>query len=132
MVIGEKCWIPSRWFAVSMNPPVPGVDASTNDNGENHSALPVDSMTCSSETPRVRSRSGSTCTWSWRSRFPQMATFATPCTPIKRGAITQRASTDILIGDTLFDETPIIIARFVDDRGSSICGGFETFGSACA
>jgi hypothetical protein len=61
-----------------------------------------------------------------------MATFATPCTPIKRGTITQRASTDIWIGDLLFDETPIISARFVDDRGSSICGGFETFGRACA
>ena len=28
VVIGEMCWMPSRWLAVSMNPPVPGVEAS--------------------------------------------------------------------------------------------------------
>ena len=45
------CWTPSRWFGVSMNPPVPGVDASTKVSGETQSAFPVVSMTCTSETP---------------------------------------------------------------------------------
>ena len=44
----------------------------------------------------------------------------------------QRASTDIWIGDSVFDVTPTISTRFVDDSGCSICGGFDTFGSACA
>ena len=49
--IGEMCWTLSRWFGVSMNPPVPGVEASTKLSGDTHRALPVDSMTCPSDTP---------------------------------------------------------------------------------
>ena len=50
VAIGRTCRTPSRWFGVSMNPPVPGVDASRKLSGETHSALPVVSMTCSSVT----------------------------------------------------------------------------------
>ena len=112
-------------------PPVPGVDASTN-GGETQSAFPAVSSTCSSDTFLSRRRSGSTCTWSWRSRWPQIDTLATPGTPVSRGAIVQRACTDISIGDTSFDESPTISTRFVDESGCSICGGFDTCGSACA
>ena len=37
--------MPMRWFDVSMNPPVPGVEASTNDSDDTQSALPVVSRT---------------------------------------------------------------------------------------
>ena len=46
-MIGRLCWMPRRWLGVSMNPPVPGVDASRNVSGDTHSALPVERMTCS-------------------------------------------------------------------------------------
>ena len=49
-----------RWFADSMNPPVPGVEASTNVNGDTQSALPVVSMTWVRLTLSCRSRAGST------------------------------------------------------------------------
>ena len=61
-----------------MNPPVPGVEASRKVSGETHSALPVVLMTCSSETSASRSRSGSTRTWSWRSRWPQIGDVGHP------------------------------------------------------
>ena len=41
----------------------------------------------SSVTPWARSRSGSTSTWNCRSRWPQIATLATPGTAISRGRI---------------------------------------------
>ena len=40
----------SRWLTVSMNPPVPGLDASRKLSGETSSALPVVRITCPSET----------------------------------------------------------------------------------
>ena len=43
--------MPSRWFGVSMKPPVPGVDASRNVSGETHRALPVVLMTSPQVTP---------------------------------------------------------------------------------
>src|SRR5215472_7042843 len=48
--IGEMCWTAMRWLADSKKPPVPGVDASTNVSGDTHSALPVVSITCVSDT----------------------------------------------------------------------------------
>ena len=68
--MGEMCWTARRWLADSKNPPVPGVEASTNVSGDTHSALPAVSITCVSETWSARSRFGSTCTWSCRSRWP--------------------------------------------------------------
>ena len=109
--IGRMCWMPRRWFGVSMNPPVPGVDASRNVSGETHRALPAVSMTCSSLTRCWRSRRGSTSTWSWRSRWPQIATLATPGTPISRGRIVQRASTDMSISDLVGRANPTIMKR---------------------
>ena len=58
-----------------------------------------------------------------------MATLATPGTPIRRGLIVQRASTDSSIMDSFFEDTPIIIVRLVADTGLSITGRCETFGS---
>src|SRR5262249_22721932 len=57
-------------------------------------------MICSWVMPYARSRSGSTWTWSCRSRWPQIETFATPGTPIRRGLIVQRASTESSIGES--------------------------------
>ena len=70
VVIGSTCWTARRWFLPSMNPPVPGVDASTKVSGETHSALPAVSMTWVRVTSLPRSFEGSTCTWSCRSRSP--------------------------------------------------------------
>ena len=89
-------------------------------------------MTCCSETFASLSFCGSTCTCSCRARSPQIETLATPGTPSRRGMIVQRASTDIWIGDSVFELTPTISTRFVDESGCRICGGFETFGSAWA
>jgi hypothetical protein len=68
VVIGETCWIANRWLEVSMNPPVPGVEASTKVSGDTHRALPVVLITWLSVTPFWRSRAGSTCTCNCRSR----------------------------------------------------------------
>src|SRR5437867_572254 len=100
-----------------MNPPVPGVDASTKLNDDTQSALPAVSKTLNSDTPRSCSRFGSTWTWSCRSRWPQIATLATPGTPISRGTIVHRASTDIWIGDRDFEDSPTISTRLVADSG---------------
>ena len=43
--------------------------------------------------------------------------------------IFQRASTDIWTNDSSSDVNPIIINRFVADRGCSMTGGLVTFGS---
>ena len=61
-----------------------------------------------------------------------MATFATPGTPSSRGRIVQRARMDISIRETSFDESATISTRLADERGWSIAGGLDTFGSACA
>ncbi len=132
VLIGRSCWMPSRWLGLSTNPPVPGVEASTKLSGDTHSALPVVVSTWSSETPRFRSRSGSTWTWSCWSRSPQMATLATPGTPIRRGRIFHRASTDIWISDRSLEVRPIIMTRLVEEVGWSITGGLETCGMPTA
>jgi UDP-N-acetylmuramate-alanine ligase len=64
--MGRTCWMPSRWFGVSMNPPVPGAEASRNVSGENQSEFPVELTICCSVIPASRSRSGSTSTCSPR------------------------------------------------------------------
>ena len=70
--------------------------ASRNVSGDTNCALPAVSMTCSSDTPCSRSCAGSTCTCSWRSRWPQIGDVGHPGTPISLGRIVQRASTDML------------------------------------
>ena len=84
-----------------MNPPVPGVDASTKLSGETQSALPAVSMTCDRETPLPRSPPGRPAPAAADRGDPRSETFATPETPISRGTIVQRASTDISIGETV-------------------------------
>ena len=64
--------------------------------------------------------------------MPQMATFATPGTDNRAGRIVQRASTDISIADTCFEDRPTIMARLVADRGGRMTGGCATFGNAYA
>ena len=49
--------------------------------------------------------------------MPQMATFATPGTPIRRGRTVQREITDRSIGESCFEESPIINTRLDDERG---------------
>ncbi len=111
-----------------MKPPVPGVEASVKLSGDTHSAFAVLWITWSREMPCPRSFCGSTCTCSCRSRWPQIATFATPGTPIRRGLIFQRASTDMSIRDTSLEDSPIIMTRPVDDSGCSMLGALDTFG----
>ena len=131
-MIGEICRMPSRCWAVSMNPPVPGVDASTKLNDDTHSEFAGGFEDLQQRNLLSCNRFGSTCTCSCRSRWPQIATLATPGTPIKRGIIVQRASTPIWIRETSFEDSPIIMTRPVDDRGWSMVGGFDTCGSANA
>src|SRR5947209_17604211 len=64
--------------------------------------------------------------------MPQMATFATPGTDNKAGRMCQRASTDISIADTCFEDSPTIMARLVADSGGRMTGGCATFGNAYA
>src|SRR5437660_12299278 len=62
--------------------------------------------------------------------MPQTATFATPGTDNRAGRMFHRASTDIWIGDTDFEESPTIITRLVADRGGRMVGGCATLGNA--
>src|SRR5215470_11557370 len=61
-----------------------------------------------------------------------MDTLATPGTPISRGLIFQRASTDMSIGDTDEDDSLIMATRPDADVGWIMIGGLPTLGSACA
>ncbi len=130
--LSKTCCTENRCWGVSMKPPVPGVDASRKDSGETTWALPAVATTWFSVTFLSRRRSGSTWTWSSRSRWPQIATLATPGTPMSAGFIVQRASTPCWIGVSLSDDSPIIITRLAEDSGWSIVGGRETLGSAWA
>ena len=85
--------------------------------------------TSSSVTPCARSRSGSTSTWNCRSRWPQIATLATPGIAISRGRIVHCASVVSSICDSVFDVMPIFSTRLSDDSGDSITGGRATAGS---
>src|SRR5215831_1671184 len=64
--------------------------------------------------------------------MPQMATFATPGTDSSAGRMFQRASTDISIADTCFEDIPTIMARLVADSGGKMTGGCATLGNAYA
>src|SRR2546428_9650872 len=61
-----------------------------------------------------------------------MATFAPPGTPISRGLIFHRASTDTSIGDTVEDDSLIMAIRPAAAVGWIMIGGLPTLGSACA
>ncbi len=122
--------MPIRWLGVSIKPPVPGTDASTKLKGDDQSALAVVSMTLIRGTFFSCIRSGSARTWSCCSRWPQIATLATPGMPMSRGRMFQRARTDMSIKERSFEERPIIMARVMDERGCIIWGGFEAPGSA--
>ena len=76
-----------------------------------------------------RSRSGSTSTCSCLSRWPQMATLATPGTAINRGLTVQRTIVVISVCDSVGDVMPIFIRRLSDDSGASITGGCAVTGS---
>ena len=110
-----KMW--RRSFNVSMKPPVPGEDASRNVSGDTSSALPVVLITWLSVTPASLSRCGSTSTCSCRSRNPHVETLATPSTPSSRGTMTQRARSDVSMGESSSDESFTIPTRLVDDNG---------------
>src|SRR5262249_38810726 len=71
--------------------------------------------TVSSVRPLIRSRSGSTSTWYCMSRWPQMATFATPGIAIRRGRIVHLARIVSSICESFCDETPILSKRLEDD-----------------
>ncbi len=85
-----------RWLGMSMNPPPATAAVSV-----------TDLTTASSVTPFKRRRSGSTKTWYCRSRWPQMATLATPGIAINRGRIVHLARMVRSICERVLDETPI-------------------------
>jgi hypothetical protein len=88
-----------------------------NVSGDTQREFPVVSITSARLTPFAVRRSGSTSTWSCRSRRPQTATLATPGTLMRRGRIVQRARTDWSMSDTLSDDSDTIMRRLVDDSG---------------
>ena len=117
----DACATASRWFGDSMYPPAATEVASR-----------VAVMTSCSVTPFARSRSGSTSTCSWRSRWPQIATLATPGIAMRRGRIVHRARVVSSICDSVFEETPIFMTRLKDDSGDRITGGRTAAGSVAA
>src|SRR2546423_15571450 len=64
--------------------------------------------------------------------MPHIDTFATPGTDNNAGRMFQRASTDIWMGETCFEESPTIMTRLVADMGWRITGGFAPFWQAYA
>ena len=119
--MAATCRTAIRWLGMSTNPPPETTEASV-------TAL----TTASSVTPLSRSRSGSTSTWYCRSRWPQIATFATPGIDISRGRIVHFARRVRSICESVFDETPIFSSRLVDDSGERITGLFAAAGSRAA
>ena len=83
-------------------------------------------------TPLAASRRGSMMTWYCRSRWPQIATFATPGTAISRGRMVQSAKSDNAIWSRVGDDTPIFIARLVDESGESMTGAWASDGNCAA
>ena len=78
------------------------------------------------------SRSGSTSTCSCRSRWPQIATLATPGTAISRGRIVHSATVVMSICDSVFDVMPIFSARLSDESGDSSTGALRDRRQAAA
>ncbi len=107
----------SRWLGVSMKPPPPISAASR-----------VALRTSSTVTLWARSLCGSTRAWICRSRWPQMATLATPATAMSRGRIVHLAIVVMSIWDRVFDESPIFMTRLVEDKGERMTGGLATEG----
>ncbi len=116
--MAAACRTAIRWLGMSTNPPPETTDESV-------TAL----TTASSVTPFSRSRSGSTSTWYCRSRWPQIATFATPGIDISRGRIVHFASRVMSICESVLDDTPIFSRRLVEDSGDRITGLFAAAGS---
>ena len=117
---------------LSIQPPVPGADPLRKVNGDTHNESPAAAMMSSWINRASRNRLGSIWTCSCRNRWPQIATFATPGTPVSFGLIVQRAISDSSVGSTCCDEIPIIMKRLVADRGWRMTGGRATFGSVYA
>ena len=61
-----------------------------------------------------------------------MDTLATPGTPISRGRIFHRASTDISTAEAVRKDSPIIATRLAEASGWIMIGGLPTLGSAWA
>src|SRR5262245_26966501 len=58
-----------------------------------------------------------------------MATLATPAMDISRGRTVQRTKVVISVCDIVFDQTPILSTRLVDDNGDRITGVLAREGS---
>ena len=96
-------------------------------SGETHSALPVVSMTCSSETflssQLLRDRPGPAAAARAGPRWPRWPRRARPSGAAGSSSGPARRSRS---SDSSFEESPIIMTRLVDDGGCSICGGCDT------
>ncbi len=88
-VMGWTCRMFSRLPPDSTNPPVPTTAPSEYRSRPASSASAVASMTCCRDTSCLANSSGSTWTWRWGSRSPQIATWATPGTRSSRARIFQ-------------------------------------------
>ena len=111
----------SRWLGVSRKPPA-----------WSDTPSPVACTTWSTVRPCAWRRSGSTSTCNCRSRWPQIATLATPGMAISRGRIVHLASVLNSTCVRLSDVMPIFMIRLRDDRGDSMTGGRATVGSCAA
>jgi hypothetical protein len=100
--------------------------------GEAQTDSPAVLTICSSVTPWLCRRAGSTCTCNCRLRRPHTETLATPGTPTRRGTMFQRACTDMSISDTVLELNPMFMMRLAEEIGCIKMGGLETLGKACA
>lgn len=128
VVIGRTLATLRRWLGVSTNPPVPIIAPSENCSSPESRASAVTVISWFSVIPFWSSLSGSTWTCSISSRSPQMATFATPGTCIRRWRIRQYDVIDMSMREYSSDDKPIFIARLVAESGCSMIGGLAQRG----
>ena len=89
VTMGSTLRMPTRWFGVSIVPPVPITAPVENFSSPESTASEVASITCPSETSLAAIFDGSACTAISCSRSFQMATLATPGTRSNRARMVQ-------------------------------------------
>ena len=131
--MGNTCWMAKRCVDVSMKPPVPGVEASTNVNGDTHSALPVVSMTwLQRDTVLTLAAPGPLAPAAADPAGPRSPRWPRPVGRAAEALIFQRARMDKSMSDRSWRRGPIIMTRLSEDTGWTMTGGVPTWGSAWA
>ena len=130
--LGRTWRMPSRWFGVSMKPPVPISWPLTCFSMPMSRASDVASMMPLMVALCWRILSASACTCSTFQRSPQMATLATPGTIISLGLTVQYAVSAVSMRfcvDLSLTVMPIFMTRLVEDSGWIMNGDVAQRGS---